>query len=52
MYTSVQKSKQQKWKASLLFDKVYNSITTGEARDIHCEYENIERFDKIFGIVS
>ena len=50
-YTSVQATRQQKQRAGELFDKVYQSITVGENRNIHSEYKSIQRFDVIFGFV-
>ena len=48
-FTSHQKTKQKKWKASLLFDKIYQFTSQDSASEIMQDYENINHYYKVFG---
>jgi hypothetical protein len=50
-YVDIQPTKQQKYKAGLLFDKIYTSMTTNDAKETRNKYEFIHRFDKIFKLI-
>lgn len=51
MFTRIQKKKEQKFKASILFDKIYQSITVGSEVGVYDDYNRIKQLDELFGLV-
>lgn len=49
MYTDVQRNRQAKHRASILFDKIYQSTTLDSSKKVSEKYDSILQFDQIFG---
>jgi hypothetical protein len=50
-YTSIQKTKDQKYKAGLLFDKMYQYIAEDKNNDIMNDHESIKHYYTVFGFI-
>ena len=51
MYTAVQDNRKTKYKASILFDRIYQNVIDNKAVELSNKYESIQALDKIFGFV-
>jgi hypothetical protein len=50
-YTSIQKTKEQKYKAGKLFDRIYQITSQDHASEIIKDYESINHYYKVFGFI-
>ena len=52
MFISVHKTKKTRYRARLLFEKIYYFVSIGEAKQIREAYETIKKWDNYFGFGS